>query len=695
VARFTFGGDISQFIGATFSALTLSGTEDRAIKAALSATTFQFFTTATGGTVSTDYLLDPDNDGVFDSAAASIEVREDGYLPDFKGPDNISRLYFDPDPADATVARVHLDAWDATVGGAAPASETVAGIAELATTAEASAGTDTVRITTPAGVAAAINAHAALADPHPQYLLEDALGSALSAKADLVTGVVPLTQLPVGTGPTADTVVQRRSGGTAAVAPGVASDEAVTTAQLATSAPLNWKDYGVVADGTTDDTAAVNAAVAAAKAAGRTLHGTGTLRINSTVIIDCAADLSNATLNYYGSTVAVQVGTSVATAPTGTHRLTVALPRVVHAAKPTTGWTAGSVGVRLLNLNSSQVTVPHVQHFETGLQGYGQAYGTAYNNIYLGHLDFNKHNLSLSGDATGWCNQNTFYGGRFSHSSAEGYGLSGTRHIILKHLPLSQVNNNTWVNPSLESPNVVDVVVEIESGQYNLWINPRYEQMGPDPKLSIGTVALASNNVFWYGYASSTVAVTWGAFAGTGNAIFATTQTQRIVSGTRGDVIENAAAANPVLTVLAPGGTVANADPATAYTFRLSSQLLRMKLSTDANDRIRLNATDGRIYLGPGATAPVAFLLGGSTSVLVGGGSLNFLTDNSFDIGSAGSLRPRYVRAGTAVQVGTFATGSRPAAATAGAGAMVFDTTLNKPVWSTGSVWVDATGATV
>lgn len=41
------------------------------------------------------------------------------------------------------------------------------------------------------------------------------------------------------------------------------------------------------------------------------------------------------------------------------------------------------------------------------------------------------------------------------------------------------------------------------------------------------------------------------------------------------------------------------------------------------------------------------------------------------------------------------ATSSRPTAATVGAGGMIFDTTLNKPIWSTGSAWVDATGATV
>jgi hypothetical protein len=41
------------------------------------------------------------------------------------------------------------------------------------------------------------------------------------------------------------------------------------------------------------------------------------------------------------------------------------------------------------------------------------------------------------------------------------------------------------------------------------------------------------------------------------------------------------------------------------------------------------------------------------------------------------------------------ATGSRPTAASAGAGAMIYDTTLSKPIWSNGTVWKDAAGTTV
>lgn len=43
----------------------------------------------------------------------------------------------------------------------------------------------------------------------------------------------------------------------------------------------------------------------------------------------------------------------------------------------------------------------------------------------------------------------------------------------------------------------------------------------------------------------------------------------------------------------------------------------------------------------------------------------------------------------------TYPTAGRPSAATLGAGAFFYDTTLSKPMWSNGTVWKDAAGTTV
>lgn len=50
---------------------------------------------------------------------------------------------------------------------------------------------------------------------------------------------------------------------------------------------------------------------------------------------------------------------------------------------------------------------------------------------------------------------------------------------------------------------------------------------------------------------------------------------------------------------------------------------------------------------------------------------------------------------GHVIRTGRGATASRPSASTVGAGAMFYDTTLSKPIWSDGTSWKDATGSAV
>lgn len=50
---------------------------------------------------------------------------------------------------------------------------------------------------------------------------------------------------------------------------------------------------------------------------------------------------------------------------------------------------------------------------------------------------------------------------------------------------------------------------------------------------------------------------------------------------------------------------------------------------------------------------------------------------------------------GHAFRTGLAATGSRPSASSVGQGSQFFDTTLNRPIWSTGSAWVGADGLSV
>ena len=120
-------------------------------------------------------------------------------------------------------------------GGTSPvATTTVTGTVELATNAEVDAGTSTAAIAVnPAGVKRAVDNHVSAIDPHPAY------GSAITElqtanenKADLVSGIIPVSQIGADPAPLADTVPLRRTGGQVAVGTAIASDEAVPLAQV-------------------------------------------------------------------------------------------------------------------------------------------------------------------------------------------------------------------------------------------------------------------------------------------------------------------------------------------------------------------------------------------------------------------------------------------------------------------------------
>lgn len=65
-------------------------------------------------------------------------------------------------------------------------------------------------------------------------------------------------------------------------------------------------------------------------------------------------------------------------------------------------------------------------------------------------------------------------------------------------------------------------------------------------------------------------------------------------------------------------------------------------------------------------------------------GATVFSVVGTGDVDASGFVRP-----------GRYATGARPSASSVGAGAMIYDSTLSKPVWSNGTVWKDAAGTTV
>lgn len=439
-----------------------------------------------------------------------------------------------------------------------------------------------------------------------------------------------------------------------------------------------------------DDTVAVQAALDATTG-DKITRLTGVYTITSTLYVRGNLDASGAVINYSGSGIAVQVGVVGGTLM---QRKRVVLPRIVYTPKPSKGWVSGTVGVRFVNLYScAEIFIPHVQGFEVGMLVAGEGQGNVHNTYNVGQLDNNKVNQRLDPSASGWVNSNIFLGGRFSHPSSEGPGpVEGVTQIHIASGP-NPVNNNVWVNPSLESANIIEWAIDHENGSYNQWIAPRMENSAT---AQVRWGAGATNNFIQGGYGTAQVAFTKVSGA-VRNSFWSVDLSEQQGSGSNGVFRwENSGSSGAPVVCLYPAGTFSAAYSASAdWQWSWAANALKAKAKADTNERLRVDATTGRAYFGTGSAAPTTYVTNSFSSVAIGGGGLLFLTDNTYDVGQSANYRPRYVRAGTAVQTGAFATGSRPSASTAGAGATIFDTTLGKPIWSNGTGWVDATGTAV
>lgn len=144
---------------------------------------------------------------------------------------------------------------------------------------------------------------------------------------------------------------------------------------------------------------------------------------------------------------------------------------------------AGRIGVQLWNVYTSYIDIRRIYGFEQGirLEGSGTS-GCVYNEIHLGILQDNKYSIYLDASAIaaddGWTNENSFYGGRLTWTSAQDVG--GWYHIFIEHFAAHPLNNNHFYNLSLEAHESTGTAAYgiYSNGTYSNFYSLRYE-LGP------------------------------------------------------------------------------------------------------------------------------------------------------------------------------------------------------------------------
>lgn len=221
--------------------------------------------------------------------------------------------------------------------------------------------------------------------------------------------------------------------------PGVSSTGALNLAfppVIAGNGIFDVHAYGAIGDGTTDDTAAITAAIAAAGQLATVLFRPGkTYKVTSSLTM--IAD--DQTWWMYGAQISV--ASAFAGITIGTNTLRVRRGKIyggiVQAAAGAIDWTAGGCGYRLLKANGCVLKDVNVRWLEKGIEITSPAppnhSETTQNWIEFQMVADCALAISLFANDSGTVNENTFRGGEISYSdgatSATGrYALTIDRH---------------------------------------------------------------------------------------------------------------------------------------------------------------------------------------------------------------------------------------------------------------------------
>ena len=405
---------------------------------------------------------------------------------------------------------------------------------------------------------------------------------------------------------------------------------------------VSVKDFGAVGDGVTDDTAAIQAAIAHCASSGQTLTGNGTFKISSKIVINCRFDGKDMTFEIYGApAVALEVSTGNGTNPTDIFSLTtengLILPSVINKTKPVTGWAGQGIGIRYVNVQNMKIVERLVENFAIGVQQTCYQQGCGYNTVIGGYLRNNGVNRQITvGDAVGFTNRWDYLGGRYFHSSAEGTEVSGVFHVeVVANASGNIINDHNFFGASLEG-NAEQYHVEC-GGSFVNFYGCRWESSAPGGiKVHLaygGITGQGSVGIFaGRGASAEDINITKDASA-SGRAYIQSTSGGNLITTPDAVELRNSSSATaPAFVVYEPATDIFTANPATDYAGFIGPQKIGGKRGTNTADRVWLDLLNSRIYFGDGSSATTRYLGNQSTYIASNAGFIP-ASDNTFALG--------------------------------------------------------------
>lgn len=160
----------------------------------------------------------------------------------------------------------------------------------------------------------------------------------------------------------------------------------------------------------------------------------------------------------------------------------------------------GSIGAELINLWNCNITLAHIQNFETGVKICGYSGGTQWSTFQINRIVNCSIGIELTNSGqSGWVNGNLFFGGLISSSVGEGLGI-----FITSDNEMNPYYNNSNIFREIALENL-KCCISLQYADRNRFKNMRLEENDNHEKTIVIKNNRSSGNIIQSSYSQKNV----------------------------------------------------------------------------------------------------------------------------------------------------------------------------------------------